>query len=100
MFKNKTRLGNNFRLKDQIPKDLTSDVVYKFQCGLCNESYHGKCVRHLNVTIGEHIGTLPLPKKQVKPENRSVADHLPFCNHSPSYDNFRNLTRESKKKFY
>ena len=39
VFKNKTRLGNNFHFKDQIPKDLTSDVVYKFQCGLCNESY-------------------------------------------------------------
>ena len=94
---NKARLGNNFRLKDQIPKELTSDVVYKFQCGLCNESYHGKCVRHLNVTINEHIGTLPLPKKQVKPKKMSVADHLPFRNHPASYDNFRNLTRENKR---
>ena len=97
LFKNKTRLGNNFQFKDQIAKDLTSGVVYKFQCGLCNESYHGKCVRHLNVTIGEHIGTLPLPKKEVKPEKMSVADHLPFRNHSASYDNFCNLTRENKK---
>ena len=97
LFKSKTRLGNNFRLKDQIPKNLTSNVVYKFQCGLRNESYHGKYVRHLNVTIGEHIGTLPLPKKQVKPENRSVANHLSFRNHSASSDNFRNLTRENKK---
>ena len=53
-------------------------------------------MRHLNVTIGEHIGTLPLPKKEVKPEKMSVADHLPFRNHSASYDNFRNLTRENK----
>ena len=52
-------------------------------------------MRHLNVKIGEHIGTLPLPKKQAKPENRSVADHLPFRNHSASYDDFRNLTREN-----
>ena len=54
-------------------------------------------MRHLNVTIGEHIGTLPLPKKEVKPEKMSVADHLPFRNHSASYDNFCNLTRENKK---
>ena len=97
MFKNKTRLGSNFCFKDQIPKDLTSGVVYKFQCGLCNESYHGECVRHLNVKIREHIAILPLPKKQVKLEDRSVADHLPFCNHSASYDDFRNLTRENKR---
>ena len=27
VFKNKTRLGNNFHFKDRIPKDLTSGVV-------------------------------------------------------------------------
>ena len=39
VFKNKTRLGNNFHFKDRIPNDLTSGVIYKFQCRLCNESY-------------------------------------------------------------
>ena len=55
VFKNKTRLGNNFHFKDRIANDLTSGVFCKFQCGLCNESYYGECVRHLNVRIGEHI---------------------------------------------
>ena len=65
MFKNKTRLGNNFHFKDQIPKDLTSGAVYKFQCGLCNESYYGECMRHLNVRIGEHIGYHHLPENKL-----------------------------------
>ena len=98
MFKNKTRLGNNFHFKDQICKDLNSGVVYKFQCGLCSEFYYGECMRHLNVRIGEEIGILPLSKKQVKPKNGSVADHLLLCNHS-SYDDFSILTRENKKFF-
>ena len=38
VFKNKTRLGSNFHFKDRISEDLSSDIVYKFQCGLCNES--------------------------------------------------------------
>ena len=97
VFKNKTRLGNNFHFKDRIPKDLTSGVVYKFQCGLCNESYYGECVRHLNVRIGEHIGISPLTKKQVKPKNSSVADHLLFYSHSACYDDFRILTHENIK---
>ena len=46
MFKNKTRLGNNFHFKDGIPENLTPGVVYKFQFGLCNESYDGEYVRH------------------------------------------------------
>ena len=96
MFKNKTRLGNNFHFKDRIPKDLTSGVIYKSQCGLYNESYYGECLRHLNVRIGEHIGISPLTKKQVKPKNSSVANHLLFCNHSASYDDFSILTRENK----
>ena len=72
MFKSKTRLGNHLRFKDRIPKDLTSVVVYKFQGGLCNESYYGECLRDLNVRIGEHIGISPFTKKQVKPKNSSI----------------------------
>ena len=97
VFKNKTRSCNNSYFKDRIPKDLTSGVVYKFQCRLCNESYYGECVKHLNVTIGEHVGISPLTKKQVKPKNRIAADHLLFCNHSAYYGDFSILTRENKK---
>ena len=64
LFKSKTRLGNNFHFELQIANDLTSGVVYKFQCGLFNEFYYGKCVRHLNVRIGEHVGISPLTKKK------------------------------------
>ena len=82
MFRNKTRLGNNFHFKDRIPNDLTSGVIYKFQYGLSNDSYYGECLRRLNVRIWEHIGTSTLTKKQGKPKNSSVANHLLFCNHS------------------
>ena len=61
VFKNKTRL-DNFYFKDQIPKDLLSGVVYKFQFGLCNESYYGELMRHLNIRTGDHIGISPLTK--------------------------------------
>ena len=105
VFKKKTRLGNNFHMKDQISKDLNSDVVYKFQCGLCLESYYNECVRHVNIRIGEYIGLSPLTKKQVKRLNSSVADHLlrslslVFCNHSASYDDYSILTRENKNYY-
>ena len=49
VFKKKARLGNKFHIKDRISKDLAFGVFYKIQCGLCNESYYGKCVRHLVV---------------------------------------------------
>ena len=96
VFKSKTRLGNNFHFEDQIPKDLTSGVVYKFHCGLCNESCYGECMRHLNVRISKHIGISPLTRKQVKPKNSSVVDHLLLCKHSASYDDFSILTHKNK----
>ena len=39
----------NACFEDCIPKKITSGVVYKFLCGLCNESYYDECARHLNV---------------------------------------------------
>ena len=82
VFKIQNKLAKAFRFKDRIPKELTSGIVYKFHCGLCNESYYGEYVRHLNVRIGEHIGISPLTRKKFKPEGSAVSDHLLPCNHS------------------
>ena len=58
----------NFFEKDHAPKDLNG-VVYEFQCGLFNESYYGKFVRHLNVRIGKYIRVSPLSKVSPKKSN-------------------------------
>ena len=97
VFKSQNKLAKTFRFKDRIPKELTSGVVYKFQCGLCNESYYGECVRHLDVRIGEHIGISPLTRKKVKPKGSAARDHLLLCNHALSFENFSVLTKENKK---
>ena len=98
VFKCQARLSNSFCYKDPIPKDLISGVVYKFQCGLCNESYYGESIRHLDIRSGEHIGVSPLTGKKVKPSNNSaICDHLLHCNFLPSFDNFSVLAYENKK---
>ena len=100
VFKSQNKLAKAFRFKDRIPKELTSGVVYKFQCGLCNEPYYGECVRHLNARIGEHIGISPLTKKKAKPKGSAVSDHLLLCNHSPSFENFIVLTNIRSAPLY
>ena len=81
VFKCQTRLSNSFRYKDPIPKDLIPGVAYKFQCGLCNESYYGESIRYLDIGSGEHIGVSPLTGKKVKPSNNSaICDHLLHSN--------------------
>ena len=72
VFKCQTRLSNSFRYKDPIPKDLISGVVYKFQCGLCNEPYYGESIRQLDIRSGEHIGVSSLTGKKVQPSNNST----------------------------
>ena len=97
-FKCQSKLSNSFQFKDPISKDLTSGVDCKFQCGLCDESYYGESIRHLDIRSGEHIGVSLLTGKKVKPINNSaVRDHLLHCNYLPSFDNFSILTHENKK---
>ena len=75
IFKSQNKLCNNFRIKDPVPQILTSGVVCKFQCGLCNESYYGECVRHLAVRSAEHIGISSLTNKRVQPRKDSAVCH-------------------------
>ena len=95
VFKRQNKLAKAFRFKDRITKELTSGVVYKFQCGLCNESYYRECVKHLNVRIGEQIGILPLTKKKVKLKGSAASNDLLLYNHFPSFENFSVLTKEN-----
>ena len=98
VFKSQRNLSNVFRFKVRLPYELTSPVVYKFQCGRCNSSYIGEADRHLKVSSGEHIGISPLTFNKVKPSaESSVRDHLLFCDHSPSFDDFTILTHGNNK---
>ena len=90
-FKSQNKLCNNFRFKDPITQILTSGVVYKFQCRLCNESYYGECVRHLAVRNGEHID-ISQPRR-----DSVVCHHLLNCNYSPTFEDFSVLCHENKK---
>ena len=79
-----------FHFKDRIPKEITSGVVDRFQCGLCSESCYGEYVRHLNVRNEEHIGISPLTTKKVKHKGNAVSDHLLLCNHFSSFNVYWN----------
>ena len=42
-------------MKDPIPRDLKSCVVYKFCCASCNACYVGQTIRHLKQRMHEHL---------------------------------------------
>ena len=74
-------------------------LQFLHQVVICNETYYGECVRHLNVRIREHIriGSL-LAKKKVKPKGSAVSDHLLRCNHYPFFEKLNVLTKENKNE--
>ena len=75
-----------------------SEVGYKFQCGVCSESYYDESIRHLDMKSGEHRNALPPTGKKVKSiNNSSVFDHLLNCNYLPSFDNLSILAHEYKR---
>ena len=81
-----------------MPKDLISSVVYKLQCGLCNELHYGNSISHLDTRSGEQKGVSPITGKNVKQINNcAVHGPLLHCNYLPSFDIFNILAHENKK---
>ena len=78
VFKNKTRLCNNFHFKDRISKNLTSGVVYNFQCRFYSQSYYGECVSTnelVNILVYQHLSKNKLkPHFQVGDNFRQLKD--------------------------
>ena len=48
------KVGSMFSVKDPVPFDLRSRVVYKFLCAGCNACYIGETTRHLSTRVCEH----------------------------------------------
>ena len=96
----KKKLCNNCRFKSLNPQIFTSDVVYKFQFRLCNESYCGEWVRYLEIKNVEHIGLSTLTDKRVEHRKDSaVCNHLLNCNYSSTFEDFSLLCHKNKKHF-
>ena len=89
IFQSKNRLSNIFRFKDSIPKELRSNIVYKFLCSNCNITYYDETERHLNVRSVEHLSLSALTGKRVNNNKKSaVKDHCLFFNHMGSFEYF------------
>ena len=49
------KIGQYFSLKDPIPKEFASWVVYKFSCVSCNTQYIGETTVYYNTRKHEHF---------------------------------------------
>ena len=50
-------IKNLMNVRDNVPRSLLSNVVYKFNCAECNSAYVGETSRHLSTRVRKHLST-------------------------------------------
>ena len=86
VFKTSNRLRNAFRFKDQLPKCISSKVLYKYKCDICNNVYIGKTKRHLIVRQYEHLGKSIATEKPLRCSDKDATAVRKHC--QQPIDNF------------
>ena len=56
MFKNCSTIENSFSIKDKMPKELVSNIVYKYTCECYKEFSIGKTHKQFRCRISQHRG--------------------------------------------
>ena len=51
------KLRNLFSVKDSVPRELRSRVIYRFTCACCNACYIGETGRHFSTRVREHLSS-------------------------------------------
>lgn len=88
------KIGSRFKIKQQLPIELLSNVVYKFKCHRCDAAYIGKSSRNFGIRRGEHLGLSIRTGKAIKPDpNSSIFLHHQAENHELSIENFKIIDR-------
>ena len=80
-------MSNAFRFKDQIPKYMNSNVIYKFKCNICSDVYIGETERHFLDREYEHLGKSILTEKNLKYTDTDATSIRKHChNHCHTAD--------------
>ena len=98
VFRPSFRLSNFFPLKDKIPCELRSHVVYLYKCQRCGALYVGQTRRHIHTRISEHMGNSPLTGKKRSVSTMSgILAHIHTTKHQISPSDFKILFTASSE---
>ena len=90
VFKPNSTIGDWFNIKDKIPFELRSSVIYLYKCRECNLRYVGQTGKHLKERISNHLGVSARTQQPLaKPPYSAIRDH--------SHDNDHPIYRDSFK---
>ena len=91
VFEKLNQLRNAFRFKGQLPKCISSKVLYKYKCDICNNVYIGKAKRYLIVRQYEHLGKSVATDKPLRYSDKdatAIRKHCHSLYHLVSIDDF------------
>ena len=80
-----------FKYKDTVPKELRSNVVYKYTCPQCSGTYVGETSRHLKTRIAEHRGVSARTGRQMCNVRSNIFQHRVDTGHTVTPDAFEVL---------
>ena len=93
---NSFKLSSFFNIKDKIPDNVTSNIVYEFICPSCASRYIGCSTRAFKIRIMEHLGRSHRTGTILqKPPFSAIRDHSHTYDHPFSMDNFKIIARFS-----
>ena len=101
VFWSSNKIRNAFRFTDQIPIDMNSNVIYKYNCNICNDVYIGETKRLLVVRQYEHLGWSNLTEKPLKHNEKDATAFRKHChqqNHPVDSSRFGDATNKSHLK--
>ena len=89
---NSLKIKSFFYYKDHLPLDLRSGIVYKYTCGICNDSYIGSSIKQARVRFSQHHGFSFITSRPIScPTNSSIQDHCNSKDHMFKYEYFNVL---------
>ena len=96
---------NNFKLssllspKESLPTELRSNIVYMFQCGVCNDSYIGQSSKTAKFRWYQHLGiSIRTDRRLGKIDPSQARKHAEDSGHPITVDNFRILDQSKDNK--
>ena len=94
---NKNTIGSFFRVKDEIPTDMKSNIVYQYSCAQCaSGTYIGSTIRSTYMRISEHRGVSYRTGKILSsPSLSAIRDHADSTSHIIQDENFKILGCEN-----
>ena len=76
IYKSLATIGSGFKLKDKMPEDCMSCIIYQYKCDSCNAIYIGKTEQNFRCRISQHMGvSFRTGVKLSTPVQSDIRDH-------------------------